>query len=67
MSMHELEITVQQDGRVKVHIQGAKGASCDEYVKLLEEILNSSTEDLERTAEFYEPPVDVEIDVQQQL
>ncbi len=67
MAMHELDITIQPNGQVKLHIQGVKGAACDQYVKLLEEILSSDADQIERTGEFYEPPVDVEIDLQQQL
>ena len=64
METHELEISIGPDGKVRAHIKGVKGAACEEYVKLLEKILNSQGTDVEHTAEYYEPPTGVEIHIE---
>jgi len=60
MEQHELDITIGTDGKVRVHVQGAKGPACMDYVKMLGSILNSEGE-LTHTSEFYEPPTGVAI------
>jgi hypothetical protein len=65
METHEIEIEILPNGKVKVHIKGVKGAVCEEvYVRLFQEIL-SQTGQLERTHEYYEPPTEVRIDIDQ--
>ncbi|MBI2901734.1 MAG: DUF2997 domain-containing protein [Planctomycetes bacterium] len=60
MESHELEIEIGKDGRVRVRTSGAKGKSCLEYARLMEEIVGK-IENRELTAEFYEPDSKVEI------
>jgi hypothetical protein len=60
MEQHELDITIGLDGKVSVHVKGAKGPACMEYVKMLSQILNSEGE-VTNTSEFYEPPTGVAI------
>jgi hypothetical protein len=64
METHELDISIQPDGKVKVHIKGVKGKACEEYVKLLEQILDTKG-NVEHTNEFYEPPTGVGIHIEQ--
>lgn len=64
MECHEFEIEVLPGGKVRVHIRGVKGDVCMEYVKMFEEIAGGVGQ-VERTAEFYEPPTGVGIRVDQ--
>lgn len=64
MECHEFDIEVRPGGKVKVHIKGAKGPACMDYAKLLAEILGPAS-DVQHTHEYYEPPTEVRIDVEQ--
>lgn len=64
MEVHEIEIEVRPDGTVQAHVQGAKGAACMEYVKLLQQLLQSEGQ-VQQTAEFYEAPTGVEVRLEQ--
>ncbi|MBN1257187.1 MAG: DUF2997 domain-containing protein [Planctomycetes bacterium] len=64
MEKHELDITISPNGEVKVHIKGVKGPACLEYAKIFEKILGEAS-DVEHTHEYYEPPTEVEIQVEQ--
>lgn len=59
---HELEIEIKPDGEIKVHIQGMKGKSCDEVVKIFEEKIGT-IKDVQRTSEYYEKDPDVGIHI----
>jgi uncharacterized protein YktA (UPF0223 family) len=59
MPMHELDITIDPQGRVKVHVKGAKGKKCLEYVELFKEILQGEVKEKQLTSEYYEQPVEV--------
>lgn len=61
MEAHDLEIVIGKDGKVQVKTSGAKGKSCLEYIKLVEQIVGK-TETKEMTSEFYEPDSAVKID-----
>jgi hypothetical protein len=65
MEAHDLEIVIGKDGKVQVRTSGAKGKSCLEYIKLVEQIVGQA-ESKEMTAEFYEPDSEVRIDAAQQ-
>ncbi|MDP3564046.1 MAG: DUF2997 domain-containing protein [Methanoregula sp.] len=56
--MQELEITIDNEGRVLVHISGVKGEDCIALTKNLE---NSVGDVQERSfsADYYEQPVEV--------
>lgn len=58
MTMQELEITIDNEGRVLVHVAGVKGEECLTLTKNLE---NAVGEVQERSfsSEYYEPPVEV--------
>lgn len=59
MPMHELDITIDPQGRVKVHVKGAKGKKCLEYVELFQEILGGEVKEKQLTSEYYEQPVEI--------
>lgn len=50
---HELEIEISAAGKVEVHVKGAKGKSCLDYVQLFNTI--GRVEDKQPTSEYYEP------------
>lgn len=50
---HELEIEIGPDGRVQVHVKGAKGADCLQYVQLFQTMGQVTDQSL--TSEYYEP------------
>ena len=54
MPQREFDITISPAGHVELHIQGFKGRSCLEAVKLFEQIVGELKSQSE-TSEFYEP------------
>ena len=54
MESHELEIEIGKDGKVRVHVKGAKGKACLAYAQLLEKIIGRE-ESRDLTQEYYEP------------
>jgi len=60
MESHEVRIESGKDGKVRVETSGAKGKSCLEYIKLVEQIVGKSLGQ-ELTQEYYEPDSRVEI------
>jgi hypothetical protein len=54
---HELEIEIGPDGNVKVHVKGAKGKKCLDYVKLFAALGDVTEQEL--TSEYYEPETPV--------
>jgi len=54
MPQREFDITIAPDGSVELHIQGYKGKSCLEAMKLFEQIVGELKSQRE-TSEFYEP------------
>ncbi len=59
MPMHELDIEIDPQGRVKVHVKGAKGKKCLEYVELFQQILQGKVVEQQLTGEYYEQTVEV--------
>ncbi len=55
MERHELEIVIDQQGRVTVEVKGAKGPACLEYVELFEKNVGR-VRSKTRTSEYYEAP-----------
>ncbi len=62
MESHELEIEIGKDGKVRVHVKGAKGKACLEYAKLIEGIVGKTVSS-ETTQEYYEPDSTVSEDI----
>ena len=56
----ELEITINADGGVRIHVQGAGGARCLELSKFLERSLGAVVKQ-EKTTEFYQEEAKPEI------
>ncbi|MFI4911477.1 MAG: DUF2997 domain-containing protein [Sedimentisphaeraceae bacterium JB056] len=54
MAQHDIEIKIGKDGKVKVHVKGAKGKACLEYAQWLQSIIGN-LEDQKLTSEYYEP------------
>lgn len=54
---HELEIEIGTDGSVQVHVKGAKGKKCLDYVQLFAAM--GEVRDQELTSEYYEPETPV--------
>lgn len=50
------KITIQifPDGKVQAEVNGVKGKSCTDYIKIIEEILEAETSDSDYTPEYYE-------------
>lgn len=61
MNPQEFEITIDTEGRVRVHMRGVKGKHCTDYAKWLAGLLGPMAS-LEHTAEHYEPEGQVRID-----
>jgi len=64
MAQREFNITIGADGSVEVHIQGYKGKSCSEAVKLFEQIVGEIQAE-QKTGEFYEPEEQVQYRIDQ--
>lgn len=54
MPAREIDISISPNGHVEVHLQGYKGRSCLDAVKLLEQVVGELKSQHE-TSEFYEP------------
>lgn len=52
-SKHELEIEINSSGKVEVHVKGAKGKKCLNYVQLFGKV--GKVTDQQVTSEYYEP------------
>jgi hypothetical protein len=62
MAKHEVEVTISKTGEVRVHVKGAKGKACTDYVKWLQQIVGK-VKDLQYTSEHYEPDVKTRIEL----
>lgn len=56
MTMQELEITIDTEGRVLIHVSGAKGEECLALTKNLENALGD-VQERSLTSDYYEQPV----------
>ncbi len=57
MTMQELEITIDKNGRVLVAVRGIQGGGCLALTKSLENAIGT-VEERNHTAEFYQKPVE---------
>ena len=64
MPQREFNITIAPDGNVQVHIQGYKGKSCLEVMKMFEQVVGEFQSRRE-TSEFYEPDEQVQLNIEQ--
>jgi hypothetical protein len=58
MTMQELEITIDNEGRVLVHVSGVKGEDCIALTKNLENAVGD-VQERSFSADYYEQPVEV--------
>ena len=64
MPQREFDITISASGEVQLHVQGYKGKSCLEAVKLFEQIVGEIKAQ-QQTSEFYEPEEQVQFRIDQ--
>jgi len=64
MPQREFNITIAPDGNVQVHIQGYKGKSCLEVMKMFEQVVGE-LQSRRETSEFYEPDEQVQFKIEQ--
>ena len=64
MPQREFEITIEPDGHVQLHVQGYKGKSCLDAVKMFERIVGE-LKSQQMTSEFYEPDEVVRYHIEQ--
>lgn len=50
----KINIRIFPDGTVQAEVEGIKGKKCTDYIKIIEEILESETVDSDYTSEYYE-------------
>ncbi len=53
----EIEIKILPDGKVDLHLEGF-GKACDQYIKMIQEILNAQVKDKKYTTEYFTANVD---------
>ena len=58
MTMQELEITIDNEGRVLVHVTGVKGEDCLALTKNLETAVGD-VQERSFTSDYYEQPVEI--------
>jgi len=62
MNRREMEITIDRNGKVQIRVLGAKGASCVDFTKWLEDELGE-VQSRELTSDYYEGQAGVETEV----
>lgn len=61
MERHEVKIEISKNGEVKIHVKGAKGKTCLNYVEFFEQLIGPVTQE-QRTHEYYEPESKVRVE-----
>ena len=54
----KLIIKIKKDGSIESETIGIKGKSCENYIKLIEELTESKVTDIRHTREYYETSED---------
>lgn len=54
MSNAKIKITISPNGEIKMQTEGVKGKSCEQYIKVLEELADVKIVKKEYTSEYYE-------------
>ncbi|MBN2566151.1 MAG: DUF2997 domain-containing protein [Candidatus Eisenbacteria bacterium] len=52
-----IKVLIHRDGSVRVDIQGIKGKTCTDYIRLLEEVLDAEAIESAYTPEYLESEV----------
>ncbi len=55
----QISVTIKPDGQVELHLEGF-GKKCEDYVKILKEILHAQVKDQKYTSEYYSTTVETE-------
>lgn len=64
----EIELFIDDNGELKVHIKGIKGPGCTKVMNEIAKELGTTAVDVEHTSEFYEKPaVQDKTDTKQRL
>ena len=63
MGQPEFDITIGKDGKLKVHIKGAKGAKCLELADLVRDIIGKE-DGRQLTSEYYDREGDMRMNVE---
>ena len=66
MAQHDIEIIIEKNGQVKIHIKGVKGKGCMEYAKWLTDIIGK-VQDQTLTSEYYEPEEKARVEIKQDV
>jgi len=66
VAQHDIEIIIEKNGQVKIHVKGVKGKGCMEYAKWLTEIIGK-VQDQTMTSEYYEPEEKARIEIKQDV
>ena len=64
MELQEIEVTIDQDGKVRIAVRGVKGSLCLELTRALEEALGGLVESREFTSEgreLVELPIEIHL------
>ena len=64
MPQREFDITIGPDGSVELHVQGYKGKSCLEAMKVFAELVGAVAAQ-RATSEFYEPEEQVQFRIEE--
>ncbi|MBP7228212.1 MAG: DUF2997 domain-containing protein [Longilinea sp.] len=65
MELQEIEITIDKNGKVQIHVHGVSGTACLELTRALEEALGGEVELRQMTAEAQQ--MDNPLDLTQRL
>ena len=66
MAQHDIEIIIEKNGQVKIHVKGVKGKGCMEYAKWLTDIIGK-VQDQTLTSEYYEPEEKARVEIKQDV
>lgn len=58
----KVTIEIFKDGSIKAETNGIKGKKCEEYKKIIENLLEAKTINCEHTSEYYEEDNELEIE-----
>jgi hypothetical protein len=62
MEQHDIEIEINKEGEVRVHVTGAKGKACMSYMEFFEKLVGPAREK-QMTHEYYEPDTKARLDL----
>lgn len=56
MELQEVEVTIDKDGQIRIHVRGVKGDACLSLTQALEEALGGGVIERDMTPEALEEP-----------